>query len=59
MIVVLECEHCGAQETDPGGYDDRHYHEVVIPAIPCNVCEQKAGEDYVPRQPKYSENEIV
>ena len=50
--AIYQCEHCGYQETG-GGYDDRNYHENVIPKRPCKSCGKIAGESYKPLSPKY------
>jgi transcription elongation factor Elf1 len=33
-----ECEGCGKEEVSNGGYDDRNYHDNVIPNIKCKNC---------------------
>jgi transcription elongation factor Elf1 len=35
-----ECEFCGHKETDKGfdSYDDRNYHDNVIPNMKCRAC---------------------
>jgi len=34
----IECEGCGNKEELGGGYDDRNYHDNVIPARKCSKC---------------------
>ena len=58
MQLELECEHCGDISVD-NGYDDEHFHQVVIPNMVCIVCGKTASEDYRPLQPKYSPNQVV
>jgi hypothetical protein len=35
---ILECEHCGSNQTVKNGYDDTNYHVNVIPKITCINC---------------------
>ena len=46
--ALMECEFCGHQEMDNGGYDDRNYHDNVIPNFKCGKCKEstmsKGGE---------------
>ncbi len=53
-----ECEHCGAVEKNKRGYDDRNFHENVIPKMVCPKCNESAnslGTDYRPLTTKYPE----
>lgn len=34
----IECEGCGNKENLRGGYDDRYYHDIVLPARLCSAC---------------------
>ena len=34
----MQCEHCGSLHKLTSGYDDRNYHDNVIPAMKCNIC---------------------
>ncbi len=34
----FECEGCGNVEKNVSGYDDRNFHDNVIPAIKCKKC---------------------
>ena len=52
--AIFECEHCG-YEYEGSGYDDRYYHNHVLPAIACKKCGKSAGDDYAPLTPKYRE----
>lgn len=38
FTALMECEFCGYQEMDNSGYDDRYYHDNVIPNIKCTKC---------------------
>jgi hypothetical protein len=33
-----ECENCGHVEKDSYGYDDRNFHDNVIPSMKCTEC---------------------
>jgi Zn finger protein HypA/HybF involved in hydrogenase expression len=37
--AIFECEACREQETK-WGYDDRHFHDNVIPNFKCPKCGQ-------------------
>jgi ribosomal protein L37AE/L43A len=54
FMAIYECEHCGYEEKS-GGYDDRHFHENVIPKLKCEKCGKTAGNDYRPLTTKYPE----
>ena len=59
--AVLECEGCGNTEIIRG-YDDDHYHNIVIPDIKCGACGKTGagcGADYRPLRPKYPEWMVV
>ncbi len=36
--AIMECEFCGHQSTNSDGYDDRNYHDHVIPNFLCAKC---------------------
>ena len=36
--AIMECESCGATEALRCGYDDRNYHDNVIPNMKCATC---------------------
>jgi transcription elongation factor Elf1 len=36
--AIYECEGCGNVEISDGGYDDRYYHDNVIPNMKCGSC---------------------
>ena len=56
--AVFECESCGHTE-QRDGYDDRYFHEIVIPDMQCTSCGKKAPTNYKPLSPKYSEYDVV
>ena len=55
--AVYECEKCGHTHED-WGYDDRNFHENVIPTFECKQCGESAkslNSDYRPLTTKYPE----
>ncbi len=56
--AIYECEHCGHEE-EGYGYDDRNFHENVIPDMECTKCGKTAPGNYSPRATKYPEHKIV
>lgn len=52
--AVYECDHCGF-EKEGSGYDDGHFHSVVIPEMTCPRCGKTAGDEYRPLATRYSE----
>lgn len=58
FIAIYECDNCG--DTHKGsGYDDRYFHEIVIPNMECKKCKLKAGQGYRPLATKYPDNAVV
>lgn len=58
FTALMECEFCEHQEMNNSGYDDRYYHDHVIPEMKCEKCEKstltEGGE--IPHTPtKYPE----
>ena len=41
--AVFECEGCGRTD-EWTGYDDRNYHDNVIPKIKCSKCGKSRNE---------------
>ena len=55
------CEGCGATDTI-SGYDDRNYHDNVMPAMKCKVCGQSRNDLGIieePRATRYPEHMTV
>lgn len=50
-----ECEHCGYLDRNKSGYDDRNFHDNVIPKMKCPKCGKRADENYRPLMTKYPE----
>ncbi|MFA7150444.1 MAG: hypothetical protein WC067_05460 [Candidatus Methanomethylophilaceae archaeon] len=38
FTAEIICEDCGSKEILKYGYDDRNYHDNVIPNMKCKVC---------------------
>lgn len=58
FTAMMVCEGCGHEQLNIYGYDDRHYHENVIPDMKCKSCGQSAndmGLDTRPLATKYPE----
>ena len=56
--AIYICEHCGEEETSYG-YDDRYFHENVIPEKVCKKCGKKAGDNYRPLATKYPDHAVI
>jgi len=60
--AILICEGCGSQQVLGSGYDDRYYHDNVIPNIKCKVCGKSRntlGIKLSPTPTKYFEFDVV
>lgn len=58
---TLKCENCG-NEQEVSGYDDRNYHDNVIPNIKCKKCGKSRNDlgikgEFTPT--KYADHETV
>jgi len=56
------CEWCGNTDTLQGGYDDRYYHDQVIPNMVCIVCghsRNDLGVTHDPTPTRYAEGDVV
>lgn len=52
--AIFECGHCGHQQ--PGYfYDDKYFHENVIPTMQCPKCNKDRDPEYRPLTTKYPE----
>jgi len=54
FTAIFECEHCGYEETMTG-YDDKYFHEEVIPSFKCPKCGAGKHENYQPMKTVYPE----
>lgn len=52
FVALYECEHCGCADKS-SGYDDRNFHENVIPKMKCPKCNKTADDNYRPLTTKY------
>lgn len=58
FIASMECEFCGHKEINEHGYDDRYYHDNVIPAMKCPNCNKSTkseGGEIIHTPTKYPE----
>jgi transcription elongation factor Elf1 len=56
--AVYECEGCGHTEVKDG-YDDRNFHDNVIPAMKCKNCNKSRNDMDIIEKPtatKYPEH---
>ena len=56
--AVYECEHCGHIHKG-SGYDDRNFHENVIPEMECPKCGKTAAKDYRALTTKHPDSATV
>ena len=54
FVATYICEHCGHSYKGTG-YDDKNFHENVIPNMSCKACGKKADDSYRPLATKYPE----
>lgn len=62
FTAIMKCEFCNHEEKDTSGYDDRNYHDNVIPDMKCTVCKKSTiseGGKIKYREIKYPEHKIV
>jgi len=41
--ATMECEQCGNIEKEVSGYDDRNFHDNVIPSMKCKKCSESTN----------------
>ena len=58
FVAIYECEHC-ENELQGIGYDDKNFHENVIPNMKCSKCGKKAPDNYRGLTTKYPEGQVV
>lgn len=46
--AIMMCEFCGNEETLKSGYDDRNYHNNVIPNMKCKKCKKSTNSEGAP-----------
>jgi len=44
FYATYECEDCGHVTKEQSGYDDRNFHDNVIPSMKCVVCEKSRND---------------
>lgn len=51
--AIYECEFCGHNQDNDAGYDDRFYHDNVIPEMKCDKCGKstKSEGGYIDKTP--------
>jgi len=50
--AIMICEFCNHESENKYGYDDDHYHNVVIPEMKCKSCGKASGKP-TPTKTKY------
>ena len=61
FYAIAECENCKAKDSI-SGYDDRYYHDNVMPNMKCPECGKTRidlGLTQEPTQTKYQEWEVI
>lgn len=62
FTAVMKCEFCNKETTNNSGYDDRYYHDNVIPSMKCGTClkstSSESGE-IKKTATKYSDHKVV
>lgn len=57
----MECEGCGSKD-NVRGYDDRNFHDKVIPKMVCGKCGESRnslGTTAPPTPTKYADDEVI
>ncbi len=50
--AIFECEHC-EKTIERNGYDDHHFHNNVVPTMPCEFCGEISPPEYRPQKTRY------
>jgi ribosomal protein L37AE/L43A len=61
FTAIYVCEGCGT-EVESSGYDDENFHNNVIPALKCVVCNRtsaECGATYEPMKPEYPDGYLI
>ena len=58
FIAICECENCEEERVEHG-YDYENFRENVIQKMICEHCKQSGRDDYVPKETKYEEWEVI
>lgn len=62
FYAIYECEGCGHITNEKSGYDDRYFHDNVIPNMVCDNCGKSRTDLNIVGEftsTKYGENQIV
>lgn len=62
FYAIYECEGCGNITKEKSGYDDRNFHDNVIPSFKCESCGKSRNELGIESEltkTKYSAWEVV
>ena len=44
FTAIIKCEGCGGEEVLCSGYDDRNYHDNILPSMKCRVCNKSRND---------------
>ena len=58
----MQCENCGAIKQNVSGYDDRNFHDNVIPEMKCDKCEKSRNDLRIVDEPtatRYESWEVI
>ena len=58
FYAIYECENCGFITGKQSGYDDRYFHDTVIPDMKCPECDKSRNDLGIVAEPtatKYPE----
>lgn len=59
FTAIMECEFCNTEWVNRYGYDDRNYHDNVIPRMKCDRCGKSTVSENAPidhTETKYPDN---
>lgn len=45
FTAKMECEFCKHETTITNGYDDRNFHDNVIPDMKCSICKKSTRSE--------------
>lgn len=62
LDIDMECENCGAKDTNTSAYDDRNYWDNVVPSFKCKECGKSSNDigakpEFMPT--KYADYEVI
>lgn len=60
--AIYECENCGHVTGEMRGYDDRNFHDNVIPDMECEKCGKSRNDLGIQAEPtptKYAPWEVI